>query len=461
MQHGDGGWGWWENDDTHPFMTAYVVNGLDLAEKAGYSVGENMLSDGKSALKDFLKNTKDSDPTTLAYQFMVAMQAGMDGLWDGKRVPLTDSLNAYQASLWLQAAYFAKDKTTQEKLLNKLTTLAITEGASTYWGGKKFYYSWQDDRVETTANAVKAISLIDPEHELLPAAIQWLMIQRKGNSWHNTRQTAMIIHGLSEIIKLEQSPDLEVGLMANGRKIADLRLQEADVYEKGKTYRLHGESFTASAGEGTTDPLAVLQNGKNTLSIQQKGKGRLYVNARLRYFVDKENSQEVPKSESFEVERKYFKLEEQQDRDGKLTYRKVPLKKAEILSGDDLLVKVRIKVKSEQEYLLMEDPIPAGCEFIRDTDSYIIKGEEDYNGSTERWGWGYWDRWYTHSEYRDNRYALTVTKLNKGEFEYSYLLKAQIPGTYNLSPAVTQLMYYPEVRGFSEFTELKIGEQEK
>ena len=31
-QHEDGGWGWWETDESHPFMTAYVVAGLAQAQ---------------------------------------------------------------------------------------------------------------------------------------------------------------------------------------------------------------------------------------------------------------------------------------------------------------------------------------------------------------------------------------------------------------------------------------------
>jgi len=32
FQHEDGGWGWWETDESHPFMTAYVVAGLAQAQ---------------------------------------------------------------------------------------------------------------------------------------------------------------------------------------------------------------------------------------------------------------------------------------------------------------------------------------------------------------------------------------------------------------------------------------------
>ena len=38
FQHGDGGWGWWKDDKTDPFMTAYVIDGLTLASRAGYAV---------------------------------------------------------------------------------------------------------------------------------------------------------------------------------------------------------------------------------------------------------------------------------------------------------------------------------------------------------------------------------------------------------------------------------------
>ncbi len=40
FQHEDGGWGWWQTDETHPFMTAYVVAGLAQAKEAGYAIDQ-------------------------------------------------------------------------------------------------------------------------------------------------------------------------------------------------------------------------------------------------------------------------------------------------------------------------------------------------------------------------------------------------------------------------------------
>ena len=38
LQHQDGGWGWWSNDETDPFMTAYVIYGLTIAKTVGLSL---------------------------------------------------------------------------------------------------------------------------------------------------------------------------------------------------------------------------------------------------------------------------------------------------------------------------------------------------------------------------------------------------------------------------------------
>src|ERR1051326_1985926 len=51
FQHEDGGWGWWETDETHPFMTAYVVAGLAQARDAGTAVNQEVLNKGVAWLE--------------------------------------------------------------------------------------------------------------------------------------------------------------------------------------------------------------------------------------------------------------------------------------------------------------------------------------------------------------------------------------------------------------------------
>ncbi|MBX2841210.1 MAG: hypothetical protein KTR26_05535, partial [Flammeovirgaceae bacterium] len=456
LQHPGGGWGWWENDATHPFMTAYVVNGLHYAKTTGYEVDESMYQNGLEALQNQL-GKKEIETTTYAYALMVGMKVGLSDLWSDKKLPDAE-LDAYQLALWLQAAILAEDKVLIEKCQTILEQSVLKEGNHHYWGGKKFYYNWQDDQVETTANVVKALSMINPNHDLIPGAVMWLMSKRRGNSWHNTRQTAMTIYSLQDILKQEINPNIDLDIYVNDKLISNLKLKKEDVFKKGKTFVLKGEKLQASLkNQMVGDEIAILKSGRNSITLKQTGKGNTYFSARLSYFLEKGSKdllEQAKQDNSFIVEREYFKLEAKKDEKGNLIYGKMPTSGKGIKSGDAIFVKVKIKSNSAQNYVLVEDPIPAGCEFIRDENGYNIEGEEK---ESQRGYYG-WSNWYTHSEYRDNRYALTITNLSKGEFEYSYMLKAQIPGKFNVAPAVVQLMYYPEKRGFSDFEEIYIGQ---
>ena len=57
---------------------------------------------------------------------------------------------------------------------------------------------------------------------------------------------------------------------------------------------------------------------------------------------------------------------------------------------------------------------------------------------------------------RDDKVVFFATSFGKGVFEFSYLMRAEIPGEYSVNPAKGSLMYYPEVYGNTEGTKLKI-----
>ena len=51
LKHDDGGWGWWKEDDSRVFMTAYVVSGLAQAKAAGYAKADANLGGGVAYLQ--------------------------------------------------------------------------------------------------------------------------------------------------------------------------------------------------------------------------------------------------------------------------------------------------------------------------------------------------------------------------------------------------------------------------
>lgn len=43
MQNADGGFGWFANNESHPYVTAYVAYGLALARKNGFAVPDSVI----------------------------------------------------------------------------------------------------------------------------------------------------------------------------------------------------------------------------------------------------------------------------------------------------------------------------------------------------------------------------------------------------------------------------------
>jgi alpha-2-macroglobulin len=103
---------------------------------------------------------------------------------------------------------------------------------------------------------------------------------------------------------------------------------------------------------------------------------------------------------------------------------------------------------------MLEDMFPSGFEAVKEDYNYQIKGESDYDNSGSPWRW----RWFfAEKEYRDNRVSFFVTYPDE-KMRFTYILRAQIPGKYSISPAEASLMYYPEVNGHSKPENIHIRE---
>ena len=109
FQHGDGGWGWWKEGDSDPFMTAYVVWGLGLAREAGVDVRSRAIERGVDFLeKQLVEYEEDGDLQAWMLHAAVASRRGgesaearraFDNLW-GRR----DGLDAAGRALLTSTA---------------------------------------------------------------------------------------------------------------------------------------------------------------------------------------------------------------------------------------------------------------------------------------------------------------------------------------------------------------------
>jgi uncharacterized protein YfaS (alpha-2-macroglobulin family) len=63
-------------------------------------------------------------------------------------------------------------------------------------------------------------------------------------------------------------------------------------------------------------------------------------------------------------------------------------------------------------------------------------------------------------EVRDERTAFFVSRLRQGTHKLTYLLRAEIPGTFNALPTSGYAMYVPDIRALSDEMRLKIADKE-
>ena len=129
---------------------------------------------------------------------------------------------------------------------------------------------------------------------------------------------------------------------------------------------------------------------------------------------------------SLNLTRDYYKLQPLQ-KNGKIVYTLQPLAGTAQV-GDVLAVHEAIN-GSPMRYLLLEDPIPAGVEFVQSEDSYPLDQRP-----------GGWYSWFTRREFHDDHAAFFADNFT-GRQEIFYLVRVVNPGTFQISPATVQPMY--------------------
>jgi uncharacterized protein YfaS (alpha-2-macroglobulin family) len=88
---------------------------------------------------------------------------------------------------------------------------------------------------------------------------------------------------------------------------------------------------------------------------------------------------------------------------------------------------------TDWKYLLAEDPIPAGTEFLAETGLYKLNNKPDW-----------WADWFTRREFHDDRAAFFNTESNR-RHEYVYLLRVVNAGRFAIHPAQDGPMYQSNV----------------
>ncbi|MBY0505818.1 MAG: alpha-2-macroglobulin [Bryobacteraceae bacterium] len=424
FQHPDGGWGWWQTDDSSVYMTALVVEGFSRAAAAGFArPNQNEARDkGAAWLKKEFEREERAVPDARAYMVYALGLAGqatpqqVDSVWAAR-----DRLSP-QALAQLALELDRRKDARLKEAVTMLEKLARQNGQEAWWNWDRddvlgFVF---DTSTEATAMSLKLLARVKPESPLVAKAALWLTEHRnEGYWWSSTKQTAMAVDGLTEYLKRsgELAADFTVNVDVNGKRVLSRRFTQEDVMGI------------------RTATLKIPASLSNQVSISRTGNGRLYWSARANYYSTEDKYQKTGKV-ALNLLRDYFRLVPSK-RAGRIVYQ-LERVTGELNSGDIVASRLTL-TGGDWRYLLLEDPLPAGVELIERDDLYELADKPDW-----------WTSYSTRRELRDDRAALFKTYFSAGQGTFFSLFKVVNPGKFRASPARVMPMYQPEYLSTTE-----------
>jgi len=512
FQHSDGGWGWWKEGDSDPYMTAYVIWGFAVARDGGLSVHTQAVDRAANWLDVKLVDYETSYEqqawmlhalaswrrTQKAAAAPNALETkALDNVWEHR-----EKLSAYGRALLALAAHGFGNAERANVLVRNLengaridrapdasvlihgangrTATSAETMATAHWGQDASWWRWSDGPVESTSFALMALVEIDPKNALIEPVTNWLIKNRRGAQWNNTRDTAITILALDEYLHAsgELASEATYEISANGIAIATQTVKPSDILRAPSRWTIPESAIRTGSESVTHLPPPTPHSPQSTLDIRihrTHGSGSLYFAAEARFF-SLEEPVKAAGNEIF-VRRDYYHMVGHPTLLKGEVYDRVPLRDGEsIASGERVEVVVTVETKNDYEYLLFEDLKPAGLEaveirsgeglFATELKSAAVtrkfvetkhpmtekpsviqrNANADSTGRTE----------WLYQELRDRKVAMFASRLPQGVWEIRYTLRAEVPGFFHALPLMGSAMYVPEIRANSDEVRVEV-----
>ena len=186
----------------------------------------------------------------------------------------------------------------------------------------------------------------------------WLIANRSnGYYWESTKTTAMVILGLTDYLARsgELKPNLDVEVFLDGKSALKTRFTGKDALKLDvPTIRREADA---------------LRDSVHRVRVTAKGDGRVYWSATGRYFSRPEGHEREGRI-GLNLLREYFLLQPVAKGD-RTVYRLAPM--PDKLKPGDVFASRLTLTGSDWRYLMIEDPIPSGTEFIDRRESFELE----------------------------------------------------------------------------------------
>jgi uncharacterized protein YfaS (alpha-2-macroglobulin family) len=430
FQHEDGGWKWWSYDNTDAWMTAYVMFGLTQARDAGFAVNPSVYERGAQALAKIATNPSikmGSDTRSYAAYVLTLLDKPDDAkaaasiaisTARAKHLELSDWGRPWLALALAHTGNPARAHALLESVWSKLSDRGFRPADNPD--------EWRSPS-EYAAALLYASCELTPNDPRLSTLVRWIMDQRRANHWDSTRDTAAVLFALTRYaaVTRELNPNINATILVNGRPVASRRLTARDMTRPEFHVDLAPKDLPA---------------GPLNVTIRARGTGRLYYTATLTQVSTIGLDAPLSNGSGITVERRYRKVEAGETPQFARALANQRASATRFRSGDIVEVTLVIHASKPFDYLMVEDPLPAGAE-VRD------RGAVDPSE---------WTFWWADQIVRDQKVAFAIRHIDPGSKHIIYRFTATVPGRYSALPPRVFDMYNPAVRGEGRADEVTI-----
>ena len=318
----------------------------------------------------------------------------------------------------------SKDHALASKIMNSLKENAVkNDEMGMYWkeletGG----YYWYQAPIETHALMIEAFHEVVRDEEMVDELKTWLLKQKQTQNWNTTKGTTEACYALlmtgDNWLAQTQLVDVWMGGEKIDPKAANVSVEPGTGYYK---IQYQGNQVTPDMGK---------------IKVSKKDKGPAWGAIYWQYFEDLDKI--TPHATPLSIVKKMYKVEKTDDGT------KLVLIDAQhpIKPGDEVKVRIELRVDRDMEYVHMKDMRSSGLEPIDVISTYKYQDGLGYYQST-----------------KDAATHFFFDYVSKGTYVFEYSLRANLAGEFSNGITHVECMYAPEFTSHSEGSRLIINEK--
>ncbi|MDA0692625.1 MAG: MG2 domain-containing protein [Nitrospinae bacterium] len=427
MQTESGGFGYWPgNKDPHKMGTLYAMAALSIARKNGVDVPEERMQKSVRYLKDLLNNNEGLDDTFVAFgSYILSLNNAFNP--SNMNILRMAKGKSTEAEMFMLLARNNSGSSMQQKFGNNIIKFLQSKTLDIITPPD---YGEFNARHRHEAVALLAANSIDSDHPLAHSMAKALIRGMESDGfWTSTSDTGWALYALGEYYKNQKTSSIPVSINVSW---GDYSSDEV----------LTGQKFKIV-------DLDISSNLKNPILKFKSGTDEsIYYKATLKY--PRLGYASSGHSNGFYI----HKTIENQSGSGSIHV------------GDIVKVKIDIDVKGlsyekPYTYVVIDDPLPSGLVAINSA----IKTEERMdNEDTDDNEGDYWNSDGTYKlvpnfvEFKDDRVFIFKDRMYwNGTYQYTYYARAIMEGDFILPSTKVQLMYSPQVAGFTPKDKIEIS----